>query len=442
MILPQFHSQRFGLNDEVHARPSQAIQSPARVSYLVLTSPWPNRDQDLEPVRDLAQRHGIAPPDQGANFFVGHLGPCHVKWERHTEFTRYTFFAEGGMSVDMNSGQTDPFRDPAIGLIDADWVAALPGELITAVHGAIVKRTRGTPDFDAIAQEVFGGHMLVGASVAGGGGSAMTDFRIHGDGFSRILIEDRRMTRWQTGRVLQRLLDLETYRMMALLALPVARELAPVLAQQERELEQITTSMTGGADVDDPMLLDRLTRLQAAIENRQSQAHYRFSAARAYYDLVRQRIQELREERIEGLQTFEEFTVRRLAPAMNTCTATATRQDSLSARVARTTQLLSTRVDIAREKQNQELLASMDRRAALQLRLQETVEGLSVAAITYYVVGLIGYAAKALAGLGVALKPALVQGIAIPFVILVVALGVRSIRKAVSVPDARPWKFW
>jgi uncharacterized membrane-anchored protein len=157
---------------------------------------------------------------------------------------------------------------------------------------------------------------------------------------------------------------------------------------------------------------------------------------------VRQRIDELREERIEGLQTFEEFTNRRLAPAMKTCEATAARQDSLSNRVARATQLLSTRVDIAREKQNQALLESMDRRAELQLRLQETVEGLSVAAITYYVVGLIGYAAKGLKAGGVSLNVPLVQGLSIPVVIILVALGVRSIRKAVGAPLLERWRFW
>ena len=42
------------------------------------------------------------------------------------------------------------------------------------------------------------------------------------------------------------------------------------------------------------------------------------------------------------------------------------------------------------------LLGAMNRRQQLQLRLQATVEGLSVAAITYYIVGLVGYAAKGL----------------------------------------------
>jgi uncharacterized membrane-anchored protein len=143
----------------------------------------------------------------------------------------------------------------------------------------------------------------------------------------------------------------------------------------------------------------------------------------------------LREERVQGLQTFNEFTERRLAPAMNTCLAAAERQVSLSQRVARATQLLSTRVDLTRERQNQALLKSMDRRAQLQLRLQQTVEGLSAAAISYYVVGLVGSAAKGIKALGIDINPDMVGAFSIPVVALLVVLGLHNIRKIVTRPD-------
>ena len=146
---------------------------------------------------------------------------------------------------------------------------------------------------------------------------------------------------------------------------------------------------------------------------------------------MRRRIEELRETRIQGMQNFQEFTERRLAPAMNTCEAVYERLDSLSQRVARATQLLSTRVDVSRERQNQGVLESMNRRAEAQLRLQQTVEGLSVAAITYYIVGLVGYAAKGLRGAGLDVNPDLAMGISIPIVVVIVALGMRRIRKVV-----------
>jgi len=200
-----------------------------------------------------------------------------------------------------------------------------------------------------------------------------------------------------TGRNVQRLLEIDTYRMMALLALPVARALTPRLTQWEQELAEIATALTKAGADDEPVLLERLTRLASEIESQEAATRYRFSAAAAYYALVQRRIAELREERMEGLQTFQEFTERRLAPAMDTCQSTTARQEALSRRVLRVTQLLQTRVDITREAQNADVLLSMNRRVRLQLRLQQTVEGLSIAAITYYVVGLAGYAAKGIA---------------------------------------------
>ena len=147
---------------------------------------------------------------------------------------------------------------------------------------------------------------------------------------------------------------------------------------------------------------------------------------------MQRRIDELREQRIQGLQTFREFTERRLAPAMNTCRAAAARQESLSQRVARATQLLSTRVDVTREKQNQAVLESMNRRAAAQLRLQQTVEGLSVAAITYYIVGLVGYAAKGAKAAGLGIEPDVAMAVSIPIVLLLGIYGLRKVRKAIS----------
>ena len=130
---------------------------------------------------------------------------------------------------------------------------------------------------------------------------------------------------------------------------------------------------------------------------------------------------------------FAEFTERRLSPAMRTCEAVSGRLSTVSERVARATQLLSTRVGISRERQNQALLESMDRRAKLQLRLQETVEGLSIAAITYYIVGLVGYAAKGAKQAGVLpASPDVVTAVSIPIVLLVVAMGVRRVRKSIT----------
>ena len=421
MQLPRDHPQRVELNDEVHARPPEELAAPVRISYLALFSDASSRETQWAQVRDLAQRFGAAPPAAGANHYSADLGPFRLKWERHTEFARYKFIVAGG--------GPDPFANPAIAAAPPEWIAALPGEVMVATHAALLPAGDAPPDPDALSARLFSGHALVGAAVGGGAAVALTDFRIGPDGFGRLLVLDRSLTTRQAGRTVQRLLEIDTYRIMALLALPVARELSPVLTAYERELAQVTTDLTEGGEAEEPALLDRLTRLEAAIDSREADNHYRFSAAAAYHDLVRRRIEELREERLPGLQTFGEFTARRLGPAMATSAAAASRQDSLSERVARATQLLSTRVDIARSRQNQAVLEQMNRRAKLQLRLQQTVEGLSAAAITYYIVGLVGYAAKGLGAAGVKVNPDLAMGLSIPVVLAVVTLGVRRLRR-------------
>lgn len=419
--LPRDHALRVQLNDEVHARPTEPLEAPARLSYLALLSDAAQRDAAFRAVCELAARFDAPVPAAGTSHYSADLGPFRLKWERHTEFVRYTFTAPG------------PDDETALSVVPADWLASLPGELLVGAHVALVSAETGDPV--ATATKLFPRDMLVGAAVADGEAAAFTDFRIRASGFSRILVQDRGMNPWQAGRVVQRLLEIETYRMMALLALPVAQGLAPAVARCEQELAHITAAMVTADDADEPLLLERLTRLAAEIDSRQADNLYRFGAAAAYYELVQRRILDLRETRLAGLQTLQEFTERRLAPAMNTCQTISARQEELSRRVARATQLLATRVGVTRERQNQTLLEAMNRRVRLQLRLQSTVEGLSIAAVTYYVVGLVGYAAKGLEAAGLHVDPTIAMAVAIPVVATVMAIGLRKLRQHVRLSD-------
>jgi len=424
------HPQRFLLNDEVHARPYEALHSPERISYLALLSGEHNRTEEYQCLKRLCTIFGCHAPEL-AESADSHshvrldLGLFRLKWERHTEFSSYTFIQQAPCD--------DPFAEPVLNKVPDDWLAHLPGQVVVASHGALRAgdKDRSVPDLYEIGQ-LFNSNPLIGAQVSDGSATVFTDFRIQADGFSRFLILDSHLGSQQAGRLMQRLLEIETYRMMALLAFPIARETRQLLDQADEKLEFITRMMPTAQKEDDPNLLDELMQLAALLEKTISANHYRFSAARAYYELVQARITELREQRLQGLQTFHEFMTRRLAPAMGTCEWVASRQQRLSERIARTSELLRTRVDVTREKQNQALLASMDRRAELQLRLQETVEGLSVAAITYYTVSLVGYLAKGLKSVGLAVNPELAMGVAIPVVAGLLALGVRHIRHSVA----------
>jgi uncharacterized membrane-anchored protein len=371
----------------------------------------------------LLDRFGGPRPAPNVNHVFQDFGPFRLKWERHTEFCTWTVFVDGTGA--------DAFAEPALSVVPADWRADLPGSRLVAIHAA-VERAESPSAVEDLGR-YFDPEFMAGSAVAGGGAEVWTDFRIHEDGYGRILVRDLALRPRQAGRLVQRLLEIETYRMTALLALPVAREVGPTISAADRELVAITQAMhdlTGLGD--ERRLLGKLTGLAAEVERVTAQSSYRFGAARAYDALVERRIGELREQRIEGVQTIAEFMDRRLAPALRTCAATAERLEAIAGRLQRAGDLLRSRVEIAQQAQNQDLLASMDRRARIQLRLQATVEGLSVAAISYYVVGLLGYAAKALEKSGLPVQPETVTGLAIPIVIAAVWMLVRRVRRHIS----------
>ena len=420
------HPVRRTLNDEVHARPPDNLPTPCNLAYLARVPGGRKQDRfehSSKLLRDLLEPYGIDLPEAGANHLTTVLDAYNLRWERHTEYSRYSFFGR--------PASAEPFGTTILPALPGDWLDSIDGELLVGVHAAIAEADAWDGDVDQISARYFDGNVLVGAYVADRGGVALTDLRIRDDGMTRLLLVNLSMGEPQSGRVMQRLLEIETYRMMALLALPVAQKLMPVLDENERELAAIGEALVGAEPQQEPELLDRITRLAAENQHRHLRSSYRFAASDAYYGIVQQRIHELREERIPGLQTFEEFTTRRLAPAVKTYRAVAERQQSVLEQMARATKLLSTRIDVERQRQNQSLLASMNRRVKAQLRLQATVEGLSVAAVTYYLVGLVGTLAKGVSAFGVELNRDVVTAVSVPIIAMVAFLGIRRLRQKI-----------
>ncbi|MDX1655853.1 MAG: DUF3422 domain-containing protein [Candidatus Competibacteraceae bacterium] len=414
------HPLRQSLNDELHARPYVAIQSPARVSHLALLATPGDRDHAAA----LCRHYDRQPPPEGVNYWYIDLGPCRMNWERHTEFSTYTFYCRDQFD--------EPFDERVIDRLPHQWLQGLPGELLVAINVALLPRDRAGPG-EADLERWFPSNIYAGSLMTGGLADVWSDFRIHEDGFSRILVRDLNLNERKAGRLVQRLVEIETYRMMALLAFPMAQQYSGQVARADNTLAELTAAMTcSDGQAHEHRLLEQLSRLAAEIERLAAATSYRFGAARAYYALVQRRIQELREERVESKPTLAEFMERRLAPAMRTCESVRERLLGLSERTSRAGNLLRTRVDVALGQQNQQLLASMDRRAQLQLRLQETVEGLSVVVLSYYCVGLVSYALKALKASGAPINAELLTGLSIPVVVGVVWWGVNRLHHALS----------
>ena len=435
--LPVDDALRRTLHNEVHARPQARIRMPALVVYVAVLNEDVSREQECAHLRTLPGQQDLSVERLQSNFLRLRLNGYTMKWERHSEFTRYSLVQP--LPEQAQLGASDPELLGAL-VLPQDWLRNIPGRTMAAiklvmVHGNLAD-VEGTLE---VVQRWFGARPTVASLVGANGHSwAVTDFMLRPSGFERMLVIGPPSTsQTRAGRVSQRLLELETYRLMALRGLPVAKELAPMLAQAEAELADITARLENKSAADQD-LLDTLVSLSARVERATATHVYRFSATRAYEALVAQRIAELHEQTIPGTQTIGEFMQRRLSPAMATVAATEQRLASLSERVARASGLLRTRVDIVTESQNQQLLAKLTRGQELQLHLQTTVEGLSIAAISYYVISLLLYGGKALKATGVPLNPEAAAGALIPVVLWGVWSATRRIHKNVVELGEKP----
>ncbi|MDX2288409.1 MAG: DUF3422 domain-containing protein [Hyphomicrobiaceae bacterium] len=413
------HADRPAVLGELHARPLLPLSVPRRIYHFAFMTTPEEARADREAVVALATQRGVPPPAPDAKFHRFDFGPWALRWEQHTEFATYMWKTARDADV--------PFARPNP-LASGEIAFKAPGQLIAAVHMCLVDAGDQPRDHAGL----FHRQSLCAIQAADRTAYVATDFVADPHGFTRFLVESKGMTETRTGRLVQRVLELEIYRTLALLGLPVARRTAPLMQRMEFELAAITREI---ADKHDPKrnqeLLTRLGKLAAELEAQSAATAFRFGATRAYHDLVKSRLDLIREEQLGENVSITAFFRRRLDPAIDTCNALEARENRLAGQLARAADLLRTGIQFDLEQQNRNLLRSMDRRARLQLRLQQTVEGLSVAAISYYVVGLVTYLAKgaqAAGGLPARLSPEVVTALAVPLTLTGVWLLVSRIR--------------
>ncbi len=412
------HHLRAAVLGELHARPFRALESPRILLHYAFTCDSQAIRDDRIWFADLCRSQGVKGPGESDRSHVLPMAGGSLRWEQHSEFITYTF--------DVAPDGGHPFgRIPAGHPFGSGFRA--PGPMLVAARLDVVPENGHD---EAALARWFDRASLAALQSEEGRAVAMTDFRQDGEGLTRILLIDRGMAPSQTGALAQRLIEVETYRTLALLGLPMATELSPDVRRIEEELVQLTGEMRGASDMDSNRhLLERLSDLAADLEAGAASSAYRFGASRAYHSILKARLETIEEAPVPGYLGLASFLARRIAPAMRTIESVENRQINLSRKLARATTLLRTRVDVDMERQNRDLLDSMNRRARLQLRLQQTVEGLSVAAVSYYVVGLVGYLAKGLKEAGVPMPdPGLVSGMSVPLVLLAVWWTVRRIR--------------
>ncbi|MBB3180813.1 DUF3422 family protein [Variovorax sp. Sphag1AA] len=412
------HPERSVLHNEVHARPPEALKGHLSIAHIVMVADGAQRAASRAHLATLMRDNHLPAPDETTTHLRVDIGPLRIRWELHTEFVTWTFTIQGPADIHQPSAPPS-----AVSAVSQDWLAALPGQCLCGLNLWVFPE-RGSTAARWV-KDCLNEQTLVGSNVAGDQAQVYTDFAIHGDGFSRILLFADELQPRRLGRLVQRILEIETYRMAALLGLPAARLAGEALSSAESELAELAQSIRSANRDSEPALLDRLTRLAGQVESQHAASHARLSASNAYFELVEQRIQQISETRLNGLQTIAEFIDRRLTPARKTCEWATRRQDSLSQRVSRMSNLLRTRVEIEQQQSSQALLEALNRRQDLQLKLQATVEGLSVAAITYYIVGLVSYLAKGGQALGWPLSPESTAALAIPLVAVSVWWSIR-----------------
>jgi uncharacterized membrane-anchored protein len=377
------HPLRAALYDELHIRPFHIVSTPQKISYLAIKAQKQEQEQAFELLCELCRQYNLNQPDVKAAGFLENFGGFSLQWERHVEFYSITVMQPCEPS-------DDPFAHPAIKLLPANWLAQQPGEVVAAFHMAVVDKSFPLVGGDLCRH--FEGHPVSISETLNEKATFYTAFHLHGDGFGRFIVRNHGMPDEQMGRLTRRLTEMESYRLFAMMALPLAKQIVPQLAEMDRQLAKILAELPKKESVEGERdLLVKLTGLESRLETWRAETNRRFSGAKAYHEMVQERLERISEKKVPGYPPLGEFMRRRLDPALRTCSSVHNWMEDLSQRIERACELLRTRINLTLQEQNRTLLATMNRRSRLQFRLQETVEGLSVVAISYYLVGLIKY---------------------------------------------------
>ncbi|HSH49478.1 MAG TPA: DUF3422 domain-containing protein [Halomonas sp.] len=403
------HPQRARLHNELHARPSIHFEAPAHLYHYAFLD---TNGIAADILGRLSEITGKSPDIEAAQEVIV-LGGQVLKWERHTEFFTLTLLVPR-----LGPGELWPAPPPQLAAV----VARHQQALISASQILVESETAWGGD-----AEHYGFRDPAGSWVGSGDASVWSDFQLTTAGVNRLLLVNRELNAFRLGRMARRLLEIETYRMMASLALPVAKQMSSELHERELELGELLDRNT--EEVGTRPLLAAISELSARLERSGARSRQRFSATEAYARLVFIRIEELCEERLGDRPRLGTFILRRFEPTVHYCAAINRRQESLAESAARFNDLLRTRAQVEIEEQNFEILHSLNERASSQLKIQKAVEGLSIIVISYYLFSLFKLGLQSLDALGVAVEPGVAAGVLGPLGLGIIGLLAWRIRR-------------
>ena len=385
------------LYQETHARPYLSLPAPCAVGHILYWKGDQASTALLDVARGLAHRQGISPDAQQHSFFEYTCQNYHIRFEQHTEFDTLTI----AQSI---ASDTELFAENPLSILDDAQLQELEPNLIIKARVHLMLQPEGEQVTDASSsgqimqyvseqfRDINGTATIYGSRIMAGRAQAFSDFKLDAQGYSRFLVISHSLNPSDTGRVVTRLLEMENYRILALIPVNIARIVSKSLAQIDAELVRIlgdiARSETAQKQHD---LLNDLLEIARQVETHRNLVSSRFSASQAYYELVQIGYEKLNEEKLGSLQRLQTFVERRLGPAIRTFSALHRRLEDISQRVDRAAELLRTEINVQMQQQNIKILGGMEHSAKMQVKMQKTVEGISIVALTYYAVSVIGY---------------------------------------------------
>ncbi|MEM1111279.1 MAG: DUF3422 domain-containing protein [Pseudomonadota bacterium] len=417
---------RIKLSSEWHARPNISLPHPFRCTHIVGLRDSGSDAEAWEAISEFCELHGQSGPAAGSRYHVVETGSCLLKWECHTEATSHTLLVPGSAQP--------PFSETALDFLDEAKREDLLANMFVGVHVEVLPApSNDDPSGYEMACALLGARPVYGGEMSDKNAVVWSAFRLDAAGFIRLVIIDRGISGHRLSRLLQRLLDMETYRMLAIRALPAARSVMSTVQELEPQIGALMKEMAERGTIESrEHALDGITEIASRIEEIATSHSSSFSAARAYSRMVERRIEEVGETVVDGQQRYTNFLLRALSPAMRTCEAAERRVSELAERVARSANLLSTMVNLQQSRSSQGVLKSMADSSQRQLLLQQAVEGFSIFAISYYAVGLLKYFLDSLYASGLGVDSKLLVGWSAPLVFGLVFISVRMVRRRLT----------
>jgi uncharacterized membrane-anchored protein len=221
-MLPEKHSLFDTLVTEFHSRRFPRVKGSVTLSQVTILHSKSTKSDQITHLQSLANIYQVSQPNDETDCYYQNLGELDVRWEYHTEFSTYTFI--------RSNNNEYPFQCSAWSILPSGWCTSIPGLLIAATHIDIQSALPSDPKL----QQIFAGHAMAASLITEKNAQVWTTFKPASDNFDRILVVNHNLNGSQTGRSLRCLLEISSYRMMALLSFPLAKRLLPTIATMEK----------------------------------------------------------------------------------------------------------------------------------------------------------------------------------------------------------------